>query len=99
MTRPDPGTRVYTGIGARATPAAVLDDMTAMAAWLARTGWHLASSGARRADTAFANGAPAAQGTVCYLPWQHYGALSSRLATQQHRREPLHATGGSAPEG
>ena len=35
----------YAGIGARATPAAVLADMTVMAAWLARTGWHLAGGG------------------------------------------------------
>ncbi len=35
----------YAGIGARATPAAVLADMTVMASWLVRTGWHLASGG------------------------------------------------------
>ena len=33
----------YAGIGARATPADVLADMTVMAGWLARTGWHLSS--------------------------------------------------------
>ena len=33
----------YAGIGARATPAAVLTDMTVMAGWLARTGWYLSS--------------------------------------------------------
>ena len=38
----------YAGIGARATPSAVLADMTVMPVgwWLARTGWHLASGGA-----------------------------------------------------
>lgn len=30
--------RIHAGIGARATPAAVLADMTKMAGWLARTG-------------------------------------------------------------
>ena len=36
----------YAGIGARATPGAVLADMEKMAGWLARTGWHLSSGGA-----------------------------------------------------
>ena len=49
----------YAGIWARATPAAVLADMTVMAAWLARTGWCLSSGGADGADSAFAAGAPA----------------------------------------
>ena len=61
----------YAGIGARATPAAVLADMTVMAAWLARTGWHLAGGGADGADSAFAAGAPAGQRTI-WLPWQGY---------------------------
>ena len=61
----------YAGIGSRATPTTVLADMTKMAAWLARTGWHLASGGADGADTAFAGGAPAGQRTL-YLPWPGY---------------------------
>ena len=61
----------YAGIGARATPAAVLADMTVMAAWLARTGWHLSSGGADGADAAFAAGAPAGQRTI-WLPWRGY---------------------------
>ena len=61
----------YAGIGSRATPASVLADMTKMAGWLARTGWRLASGGAAGADTAFANGAPAALRTL-YLPWPGY---------------------------
>ena len=44
----------YAGIGARATPAAVLSDIEVMAGWLARTGWHLSSGGADGADSAFA---------------------------------------------
>ena len=51
-------TLTYAGIGARATPFSVLADMTVMAGWLARTGWHLATGGADGADTAFAAGAP-----------------------------------------
>ncbi len=61
----------YAGIGARATPAAVLADMTVMAGWLARTGWQLSSGGADGADSAFAAGAPAGQRTV-WLPWRAY---------------------------
>ena len=64
----------YAGIGARATPQPVLADMTTMAAWLARTGWHLATGGARGADTAFAEGTPAGQRTF-HLPWPGYNAL------------------------
>ena len=66
----------YAGIGARATPSSVLADMTVMAGWLARTrvpatGWHLHSGGAKGADTAFAEGAPAGQKTI-FLPWPGY---------------------------
>ncbi|MCY4318606.1 MAG: hypothetical protein OXE76_05315 [Alphaproteobacteria bacterium] len=57
-------TLTYAGIGARATPKAVRADMTVMAGWLARTGWHLSSGGAAGADAAFAAGAPAEQRTV-----------------------------------
>ena len=64
-------TLVYAGIGARATPAAVLSNMRVIAGWLARTGWHLSSGGADGADSAFAGGAPAGQRTV-WLPWCGY---------------------------
>lgn len=61
----------YAGIGARATPKPVLDDMTTMAAWLARSGWLLATGGAHGADAAFAAGAPPGKRTL-YLPWTGY---------------------------
>ena len=64
-------TLTYAGIGSRRTPASVLADMTVIAGWLARTGWHLASGGATGADTAFASGAPADRRTV-FLPWPGY---------------------------
>jgi len=64
-------TLIYAGVGARATPARVLSDMTVMAGWLARTGWALSSGGAAGADSAFAAGAPAGQRTV-WLPWRGY---------------------------
>ena len=88
----------YAGIGARATPAAVLADMTLMAGWLARTGWHLASGGADGADSAFAAGAPAGQRTI-WLPWRGYNGhrgpdcqvLSSEaLSRSMEIAAPLH---------
>ena len=67
-------TLVYAGIGARATPASTLADMTVMAGWLARTRWHLATGGAKGADSAFAAGAPAGRRTI-WLPWRGYNGL------------------------
>lgn len=64
-------TLAYAGIGSRRTPSTTLDHMTTIAAWLARTGWHLASGGADGADTAFAEGAPIDRRTL-YLPWPSY---------------------------
>ena len=62
---------VYAGIGSRATPRAVLETMTTMAAWLARRGWHLHTGGAAGADSAFAAGAPPPTRTL-FLPWPGY---------------------------
>ena len=62
---------VCAGIGSRATPRSVLEQMTVMAAWLARRGWHLHSGGAAGADTAFAAGAPPGRRTL-FLPWPRY---------------------------
>ena len=67
----------YAGIGLRATPEVVLADMTVMAGWLARTGWHLSSGGADGADTAFAAGAPLGQKTL-WLPWRGYNGRLAR---------------------
>ena len=64
----------YAGIGARLTPPNVLEDMSRIAEWMARTGWHLSTGGARGADSAFAAGAPAGQHTI-WLPWQGYNGL------------------------
>ena len=80
---------VYAGIGSRATPRAVLETMTVMAAWLARKGWHLHTGGAAGADTAFAAGAPAGLRTV-YLPWPGYqgcaGSDCRTLSAEQLHR-------------
>ena len=64
----------YAGIGARATPAGVLSDMTVISGWLARTGWELATGGADGADSAFAKSASAGQRTI-WLPWRGYKEL------------------------
>ena len=62
---------VYAGIGSRATPGAVLENITVIAAWLARRRWHLHSGGAAGADTAFAGITPVGQRTL-YLPRPGY---------------------------
>ena len=67
---------VYAGIGARATPGAVLADMRVIAEWLARTGWHLSSGGADGADTAFAEWCAAAGQRTIWLPWRGYNGHS-----------------------
>ena len=88
----------YAGIGARATPAGVLSDMTVMAGWLTRTGWHLSSGGADGADTAFAAGAPVGQRTI-WLPWRGYNGhrgpdcrvlSAAEMATCIEIAAPLH---------
>ena len=94
MTLPDTTTSPrlsYAGIGARRTPPSVLSDMTRIAQWLCRTGWHLNSGGARGADEAFANGASAETRTLV-LPWSgyngHAGSDCRMLSTdeRQHAR-------------
>ena len=60
----------YAGIGSRATPGAVLENMSVIAAWLARRGWHLHTGGAAGADTALALGAPDRR--TLFLPWPAY---------------------------
>ena len=65
----------YAGIGARSTPPKVLADMTRIAQWLHRTGWHLNSDGAHGADRAFADGATPDTRTL-YLPWPGYNGYS-----------------------
>ncbi len=74
---------IYAGVGARATPRPVLADMTAIAKWLAREGWLLATGGANGADAAFAAGAPADRRRL-YLPWDGYNG---------HRGPRCHAPG------
>lgn len=77
---------VYAGIGARATPPAILAHITKLADSLGRAGWHLNSGGADGADTAFANGAPVTEQTL-FLPWRsyngHHGTHCQVLSSDQ----------------
>lgn len=58
----------YTGIGSRATPPDILQQMTRVAIALAELGWVVRSGGAAGADTAFEQGSPIA-GQRIFLPW------------------------------
>ena len=81
-------TPIYAGVGARKTPAPVLDAMKDMATYLAGRGWHLRTGGAKGADDAFARAAPAERRTV-YLPWRGYNGWSEtegRALTAQELR-------------
>ena len=81
----------YAGIGARSTPLQVLADMTRIAQWLCRTGWHLNSGGANGADRAFADGATPETRTL-YLPWSGYNGHAGsdcRTLTADERESAL----------
>ena len=87
----------YAGIGARATPRSTCRDMTIMAEWLERKGWHLMTGGADGADTSFAHGA-CSQRTI-FLPWRGYNnhdgghchiLSSAALSASMEIAAPLH---------
>lgn len=60
----------YAGIGARDTPAGVLEAIEEIAARMARLGWALRTGMSPGADQAFFRGACAANGRAeLYLPW------------------------------
>lgn len=83
---------VYSGIGSRRTPAAVLELMEAIAARRARAGLILRTGGSPGADQAFARGALAAGGRLeLYLPWPGFesdaraaGEEGARMQTLEH---------------
>lgn len=64
----------YAGIGARATPPAVLDVMSRGASWLADEGWVLRTGMATGADQAFYRGASTRGAFELYLPWPTFEA-------------------------
>lgn len=65
----------YAGVGSRETPAKIEAQMTKIAEWLNRRGWHLRSGGALGADNAFFQGTDPDNSTI-YLPWLGYNRLS-----------------------
>ena len=67
----------YAGIGSRETPAAVLREMTYIAAEMESTGWILRSGGADGADSAFEHGATQNRARI-YLPWYGYNDRNSK---------------------
>lgn len=69
--------QIYTGIGSRATPFAVLRIMTRTAKNMAFLGYTLRSGGAAGADTAFEKGAGDAK--EIYLPWLGFNGNQSLL--------------------
>ena len=71
---------IYTGIGSRATPPDVLEQMRHIGAILARDAWTLRSGGADGADSAFEAGAAGVGGaTEIYLPWRGFGRSESGI--------------------
>lgn len=80
------GARVYAGIGARATPPAVLAYLEEVAEGLARAGWTLRSGASPGADTAFERGALRGGGAVeLYLPRRGFGAPRPRVEDRAAR--------------
>lgn len=68
--------KAYAGIGARATPAAMLALMQAIGQVLAQDGYLLRSGGAQGADSAFAQGALEGGGNRrIYLPWPAFNGV------------------------
>lgn len=74
-----PGATAYAGIGSRETPADILALMEQIAQALRLRGFTMRSGGAPGADTAFANGTPAAQREI-FLPWRSFNEHSGVLA-------------------
>ena len=70
--------KIYTGVGSRETPAAILSFITQLAGTLAAQGWTLRSGGAPGSDCAFENGCDHAHGLKeIYLPWKDFNGNTS----------------------
>jgi hypothetical protein len=82
-----PARGTYAGIGARATPADVLELMSEVASKLAAESWTLRTGGAKGADQAFFDGASSVRGCAeVFLPWPQYnGHLEFRLGRPSRR--------------
>ena len=76
-TEATPRVPIYAGVGARATPDAVLAHMREIAERLGERGWRLRTGGADGADSAFAAAAPPDRREVI-VPWRGYNGLDAR---------------------
>lgn len=82
-----PARGTYAGIGARATPADVLELMSEVASKLAAENWTLRTGGAKGADQAFFDGAASVHGCAeVYLPWPQYNGHSEVRLSRPSRR-------------
>lgn len=71
--------RIYAGIGARATPPEVLDVMTALASRMEADDWRLRSGGASGADSAFEAGVSDPAHKAIYLPGSRFNQRSADM--------------------
>mgnify|MGYP001166279383 FL=1 len=71
--------RVYAGIGARATPPGVLEIMKALASRMEGEDWKLRSGGAAGADSAFEAGVVNPSNKAIYLPGQRFNQRSAGM--------------------
>ncbi|MDE0409470.1 MAG: DUF2493 domain-containing protein [Alphaproteobacteria bacterium] len=76
-TEAAPRVPIYAGVGARATPEAVLAHMREIAERLGERGWQLRTGGADGADSAFAAAAPPGRREII-VPWRGYNGLDTR---------------------
>lgn len=71
---------IYTGIGAKDTPPAILSIIEKLAAHMARQGYVLRSGAAEGASTIFEKGCVEANGKkAIYLPWRGFNSNNSTL--------------------
>lgn len=81
--------KLYAGIGARETPAEILEAMEVIARGMAETGWTLRTGLSPGADQAFYRGAIEAGGAVeLYLPWPGFEEAAACRDAQRGHGEP-----------
>ena len=77
MSKTKDAYKTYAGIGARATPEHILDEMQDIAGELEEQGYILRTGGAAGADDAFMAGVSNTDNVELYLPWQGYNNFQS----------------------
>jgi hypothetical protein len=75
---------LYAGIGARKTPAAIMDQMTLIATQLEQHHWILRSGNAYGADKAFQKGIALPSSLEIHLPWEGYNDGDSEIHSFCH---------------